>query len=156
MSPGNKSVKRLVELKSKFDQSLERLLHKLNELNLSMVNNSINNSTKEEKEKMEEYFACLQMELSRKITDLVEFQGGLNSHCSRVFKLNKFTVFSESPQDDALDGDDTKFTPDQRFLSRPLSKHQLTTGTDSITNQEVKELKAYLDSRRALPPTANQ
>ena len=49
VSPGNKSVKRLVELKSKFDQSLEWLLHELNELNLSMVNNSINNPTKVEK-----------------------------------------------------------------------------------------------------------
>ena len=48
VSPGNKSVKKLVELKSKFDQSLERLLHELNELNLNMVNNAVNNPTKVE------------------------------------------------------------------------------------------------------------
>ena len=46
VSPGNKSVKKLVELKSKFDQSLERLLHELNKLNLDMVKNAINNPTK--------------------------------------------------------------------------------------------------------------
>ena len=53
ISPDNKLVKRLVELKVKFDQSFECLLNELNELNLSVVNNAINNPTKEEKEKIE-------------------------------------------------------------------------------------------------------
>ena len=51
VSPGNKSVKKLVELKSKFDQSLEQLLHELNELNLNMVNNAVKNLTKVEKKR---------------------------------------------------------------------------------------------------------
>ena len=97
MSPDNKLVKRLVELKSKFDQSFEHLLNELNTLNLSVVNNAINNPTKEEKEKIEEYFSCLQLELSRKIKDLLEFQEGLNNSCTRILKLNEFAVFSESP-----------------------------------------------------------
>ena len=59
VSPGNKSVKKLVKLKSKFDQSLERLLHELNELNLNMVDNAVNNPTKVEGRKIGEYFVCL-------------------------------------------------------------------------------------------------
>ena len=59
MSPDNKSVKKLVELKSKFDQLLERLLHELNELNLNMVSNTVNNPTKIERRKIGEYFTCL-------------------------------------------------------------------------------------------------
>ena len=51
VSPGNRSVKKLVKLKSKFDQSLEWLLHELNELNLNMVNNAVNNPTKVEKKR---------------------------------------------------------------------------------------------------------
>ena len=47
---------------------------------------------------------------------------------------------------DASDEGNNKFIPDQKFLSRPLARHHFTTGTDSITDQEVKELKMYLDS----------
>ena len=54
LSPINGSVKRLVELKSMCDQLLERVLQELNELNLSTVNSSISNPSKEEKEKMSE------------------------------------------------------------------------------------------------------
>ena len=57
VSPGNKSVKKLVKLKFKFDQSLERLLHELNKLNLNMVNNAVNNTTKVEEKKIGEYFS---------------------------------------------------------------------------------------------------
>ena len=82
VSPDNKSVKKLVETKSKFDHSLERLLHKLSELNLNMVSSAVNNLTRIERRKIGEYFACLQMELSRKITDLVKFQTQINGHCN--------------------------------------------------------------------------
>ena len=140
VSLDNNSVKKLVEMKSKFDQSLERLLHELNELNLNMVSNTVNNPTKIERRKIGEYFACLQMELSRKITDLVEFQTQLNGRCNTVLKLNEFTVFCEGPQMDALGEDNNKFIPDQKFLSRPLAKYHFTTRTDSITDQEVNKL----------------
>ena len=97
------------------------------------------------------------MELSRKITDLVEFQTQLNGHCNTVLKLNEFTVFCEDTQMDASDEGNNKFIPDQKFLSRPLARHHFTTGMDSITDQEVKELKMYLGSGGVIIPlTGNQ
>ena len=86
------------------------------------------------------------MKLSRKITYLVEFQTQINGRCNTVLKLNEFTVFREDPQMDAPDECNNKFIPDQKFLLRPLARHHFTTGMDSITDQEVKELKMYLDS----------
>ena len=53
-SPDNKSVGRLVKLKAMFDQSLERVLQELSELNINTVNSFISNPSKEERVKMSE------------------------------------------------------------------------------------------------------
>ena len=55
-------------------------------------------------------------------------------------------MFREDPQMDVPDEGNNRFIPDQKFLSRPLARYQFTTGTDSISDQVVKELKMYLDS----------
>ena len=146
MSPDNKSMRRLVETKSKFDHLLERLLQELSELNLNMVSGTVNNPTRVKKRKIGKYFPSLQMELSKKIKELLEFQTQVNGWYNTILKLNEFTMFQEDPQMDIPDEGDNRFIPDKKFLSRPLARYQFTTGTDNISDQVVKELKIYLES----------
>ena len=88
-------MERLVELKSKFDEFFEHLLDELNALTCNVVVSAIgNNSTKEDKAKLEEYWSCLQLEVADKIKDLVTFQENLNSRCSKILRQTEYSVFS--------------------------------------------------------------
>ena len=138
VSPEKESVKKLVETKSKFDHSLERLLHELSELNLNMVSGAVNNPTRIEKRKIGEYFAGLQMELSRNIKELLDFQTQVNGRCNTILKLNEFTMFREDPQMNVPDEGNNRFIPDKKFLLRLLARYHFTTGTDNISDQVVK------------------
>lgn len=134
-------------MKSKFDHLLERLLQELSELNLNMVSGAVNNPIRVEKRKIGKYFAGLQMELSREIKELLKFQTQVNGRYNTILKLNEFTVCREDPQMDVPDEGNNRFIPGKKFLSRPLARYHFNTGTDNISDQVVKELKMYLNSR---------
>ena len=68
-------VQQVVEWKSKFDASFESLLNKLNSLMCDVLVSALgNNSLKEDRVRLEEYWTVLQLEVTNKIKGLVMFQ----------------------------------------------------------------------------------
>ena len=63
-SPEDTAVRRMVKLKNVLDQSLEKVLQELSELNVDTVNGFISNPLAEERTRINEYFVVLQSELS--------------------------------------------------------------------------------------------
>ena len=58
-SPEDTTIKRMVELKSEFEQALEKVLQELSELNIDTVNGFIPNPLAEERTRINEYFLVL-------------------------------------------------------------------------------------------------
>ena len=58
-SPEDTAIRRMVELKTVFDQSLEKVLQELSELNVDTVNGFIPNLSTEERTRMNGYFVLL-------------------------------------------------------------------------------------------------
>ena len=68
-------MQQVVEWKSRFDESFESLLNKLNSLMCDVLVSAFgNNSLKEDRVRLEEYWTVLQLEVTNKIKGLVVFQ----------------------------------------------------------------------------------
>ena len=145
-SPEDTAVRRMVELKTEFDQALEKVLQELSELNVDTVNGFIPNPLAEERTRINEYFVVLQSELSEKMTLLARFQQDLHDRCSHILKINKYGIYQDKPQDIDLEVEEFRYIPDSRFLPEHWSRCQITTKTDTISVQQLKELEDYLHS----------
>ena len=88
----------------------------------------------------------LQIELAKKTTQLARFQQDLNERVTRVLKLNKYGIFQDNIEDATSEGDDVRYLPNKKFLPKRWSRFQITTKTDSISAQQLKELREYLQS----------
>ena len=88
----------------------------------------------------------LQSELSEKTTLLARFQQDLHDRCSHILKINRYGIYQDKPQDVAPEGEEFRYIPDSRFLPKRWSRYQITTKTDTISAQQLKELEDYLHS----------
>ena len=145
-SPEDTAIRRMVKLKTMFDQSLEKVLQELSELNVDTVDGFIPSPSIEARTRMNENFVLLQFELSKKTTQLAGFQQDLNRRCTRILKINKYGIFQDKPQDVSSEGEEFRYIPDRRFLPKHWSRYQITTKTDTISAQQLKEFREYLHS----------
>ena len=119
----------MVELKSRFNESFEHLLDKLNPLTCNVVVSAIvNNSTKEDKMKLEEYWSYLQLEVADNIKDHVTFQENLNGRCSKILRQIEYSVFSDSSHGSTIKSGYTSNVPDSSFLLKSWANPGLIRG----------------------------
>ena len=84
--------------------------------------------------------------MADKIKDLVTFQENLNSRCSKILRQTEYSMFSDSSQDSTISLGYTRYVPDSRFLSKSWDRPWYFSGTDEISDQEVKEVTTCLES----------
>ena len=78
-----------------------------------------------------------------KIKDLITFQENLNSWCSKILRQTEYSVFSDSSQGSNISFDYTRYVPDSRFLSKSWAKPWYVSGTEVISDQEMKEVTSW-------------
>ena len=127
-----------------FDEALEDFLVALSKINVDSISGFIQSPTTEEKERITTYFLMLQVEIANKTSQLVRFQQCVNKRMARIIMASNYSIYEDTNEDDCQEEDVGLYIPNTQFLPERWVKSQITVETDSITSQQMKELRDYL------------
>ena len=140
----SQALGRLKRMKDTFDKALEDLLVALSEINVDSISGFIQSPTIEEREKITANFLMLQVEIANKTSQLVRFQQCVNERMAQIIKASNFSIYEDTIEDDCQEEDVGRYKPSTQFLPERWVKSQITVETNSITSQQMKELRTYL------------
>ena len=86
----------------------------------------------------------MQIKIANKTTQLAKFQQCINDRVTHVLKSNNYDILQDKIGDADQEEEDARYVPNTKFLLERWSKSPITTKTDSITAQQLKELREYL------------